>query len=469
MATAHAGSRSLGLTGRLVLAAAAVALAATACTADQPSPQARTSPTDSPAPWAAGGSPSASGASLASGASAGEVTVRQQQGKTVYWVLPGKRRLSPEVFGTASEPERTGAEQIEEATGSVKDLLQKLPLLVGIPPEARETTPAGDQVTKKPVPVGKKGKIVDGSFTVTYADRQPYDLPDAPFTTTDAVQATASFTDPQGNRYELVVDRLFQPPIPDWQTGGGVLTGAWIHGTTGTDSPLFPTSFTHGAFWGVGDVKVNGEVVDRNKWIHFMTTQIGRDESYQLATDEELPLARNDTIAGKLHHTHVIVRPIRISDDGTMTFEPVNTAHRLPNGKKQPYLHLMFEEERITQGPFGNWTPPAELAGQGEPSPTPGPSPVQGPVLDVAADEFTFDPGTIEAPAGTPITLTLKNSGELAHNLTIASLDVETPTIQPGETATVTISPQQAGELTFFCSVPGHRDAGMEGHIRLSE
>ena len=37
-----------------------------------------------------------------------DVKVKQEPGKTVYWVLPGPRRLSERVFGVPGHPLRTG-------------------------------------------------------------------------------------------------------------------------------------------------------------------------------------------------------------------------------------------------------------------------------------------------------------------------------------------------------------------------
>ena len=410
-----------------------------------------------------------SGTAPASNPSGTTVHVKQDDGKTVYWILPGKRRLSPQVFGTPAHPLRTGQAQMAAATGATKTLLRKLPLLVGIPVAARDTNPAGTSftTTKDPVPVGDNGKIVHGSFDVTYIDRQPYDLPGNPSHTDDQLKATAAFTDPAGNHYTITVKRLFQPDIPGWQTGGGVLTGAWIHGSTGTDSPLFPNTFAYGAFWGVGDLSVNGKVVDTDKWVHFMTTQTVRDRDYKLATNEELPLPADDTIAGLVHHTHVIMRPIKVAADGSMTFDPIKTAFKLPNGQTQPYLHLMFEQETMPQGPFKDWT----LGGSTTPtsgqqgSAAPGTGQQQ---FTVTAKEFSFAPNTIKVKAGQPVTIQFHNQGKLSHNIGIDELGAQSATIPPGQTVKLTFTPTKTGTFTYYCHVPGHREAGMTGNLTVS-
>jgi uncharacterized cupredoxin-like copper-binding protein len=55
-----------------------------------------------------------------------------------------------------------------------------------------------------------------------------------------------------------------------------------------------------------------------------------------------------------------------------------------------------------------------------------------------------------------------KNDGKLGHDLVIqgGGVNAKTPVFNPGETQTlkVTLKP---GKYDFFCSVPGHKDAGM--------
>ncbi|ADQ68934.1 hypothetical protein C499_06880 [Halogeometricum borinquense DSM 11551] len=294
-----------------------------------------------------------------------EVTVRQESGKTVYWVLPGERRLSPTVFGTPDNP-RFGADllefRIEQAkqlpeplSNAIPQLLQDLPSLVAVPEQAREPvdSPIAHEKLTEPTLFSDNAQITSGEFEVTYKDQRPYDRPGAPGDTPDEADLTATFTDPAENEYELQLDHIVQPPIPGYETGGGVMTGAWHHGVTGTGSPLMPKLFAYGAFWGVGNVLVNGEVAteDGFRVIHFMTTQTVRDQDYRLALDEELPLPAESTIAGRAHHTHGVVLPIRPTPDGPV-FDPVPTAFELPNGNPQPFIHAMWEQEELVNSPF---------------------------------------------------------------------------------------------------------------------
>ncbi|WP_090612752.1 cupredoxin domain-containing protein [Natrinema salaciae] len=316
------------------------------------------------------------------------VTARQEPGNAVYWVRPGPRPLSPMVFGTEANP-RTGTDlleaRIEQASRlpsplgeAVPQLLEELPFLVAAPDEAREPIDDSDgnsngsngdsiaqQRLAEPTLYSNDAEVTSGAFEISYRDHRPYDLPGQPGDTPDQVDLDAQFTDPAGNEYELEHDHVIQPPIPGYETGGGVLTGGQLHGISGTGSPLFPQVYTYGASWGVGHVTINGERAtdDGMRVIHFMTTQTVRDEQYRMALDEEMPLDPDTTIAGQAHHTHGVVLPIKPTPDGPV-YAPVPTAFELPNGETQPFVHAMWEQDEIVEGPFADWNDPDTANGR---------------------------------------------------------------------------------------------------------
>jgi plastocyanin len=79
-----------------------------------------------------------------------------------------------------------------------------------------------------------------------------------------------------------------------------------------------------------------------------------------------------------------------------------------------------------------------------------------------------FQPSSLTAKAG-KVTINFSNPASLEHNLSVESPSksvlAATPTFAGGaKTVTVTLTP---GTYKFFCSVPGHRAAGMEGTLQV--
>lgn len=85
----------------------------------------------------------------------------------------------------------------------------------------------------------------------------------------------------------------------------------------------------------------------------------------------------------------------------------------------------------------------------------------------VEGSEYKFSPAAINLTAGETIKVTFKNMGKLPHNLTVAGLGVATNTISGGQQDSVTVTPDKSGMYTFFCSVDGHRQLGMEGKVEV--
>jgi hypothetical protein len=77
------------------------------------------------------------------------------------------------------------------------------------------------------------------------------------------------------------------------------------------------------------------------------------------------------------------------------------------------------------------------------------------------ASEFQFMPGEVVVEAGS-YSGQLTNQGSIKHNITFAngdSFDVE-----PGESVPIDFS-VLAEDVSFFCAIEGHADAGMTGLI----
>ena len=91
-----------------------------------------------------------------------------------------------------------------------------------------------------------------------------------------------------------------------------------------------------------------------------------------------------------------------------------------------------------------------------------------GQTLQLAADPsgaLKFDKTSLEATAG-KVTIDFTNDSSLPHNVKFQGPGVEdegTDTIT-GSSTSLTLD-LQPGEYTFYCSVDGHRAAGMEGKL----
>jgi uncharacterized cupredoxin-like copper-binding protein len=84
----------------------------------------------------------------------------------------------------------------------------------------------------------------------------------------------------------------------------------------------------------------------------------------------------------------------------------------------------------------------------------------------VTGSEFKYDPSTLSAPADTEVTVELTNAGTIEHDFSLDEANLKV-LVQATETQTGTFN-LPAGTYTFYCSVPGHREAGMEGTLTVS-
>lgn len=82
----------------------------------------------------------------------------------------------------------------------------------------------------------------------------------------------------------------------------------------------------------------------------------------------------------------------------------------------------------------------------------------------IVAGEFFFD--IDPQPDASPIEMTLDNRGEIFHNLEIEQVPGFVMEADPGE-LDVQLIELQPGLWVIYCSVPGHRDAGMEAELTV--
>lgn len=86
-----------------------------------------------------------------------------------------------------------------------------------------------------------------------------------------------------------------------------------------------------------------------------------------------------------------------------------------------------------------------------------------GPTVAVTESEFKIVLATPKVAPG-KVTFAVKNAGHIGHDLVVSGAGVpataKTPLLAPGKTGTVSVT-LAAGTYTLYCSVPGHRAAGM--------
>jgi plastocyanin len=79
----------------------------------------------------------------------------------------------------------------------------------------------------------------------------------------------------------------------------------------------------------------------------------------------------------------------------------------------------------------------------------PGPA-GQGAMRVIMKDEV-FEPNILEVPAGSPVTIEVRNFGDESHNLTIDALDTSTGAMETGDVMTVTFTAPR-GTTEFRCT-----------------
>ena len=113
----------------------------------------------------------------------------------------------------------------------------------------------------------------------------------------------------------------------------------------------------------------------------------------------------------------------------------------------------------------------------------------------LGTDQLTFDPDTLTIPAGEPITLAFTSEAGVEHDLVIADAagvghvaddddamhahgdehgqamehDLHVAHADPGETVTTAFTIDEPGTYEVYCSVPGHRAAGMVASLTVTD
>jgi alcohol dehydrogenase (cytochrome c) len=139
-------------------------------------------------------------------------------------------------------------------------------------------------------------------------------------------------------------------------------------------------------------------------------------------------------------------------------FPSPDTADPLPRFAAELIALRLGAMEMAT--PVGAATDPAEQA-------TPAPNAGGGGTVITMVD-IAFNPAKLTIAANTDIVIDLPNTGTAVHNFNIDGKNnpsdpgIHSGDVQPGQGTTVTVN-LPAGDWYFYCSIPGHEQAGMLG------
>lgn len=88
----------------------------------------------------------------------------------------------------------------------------------------------------------------------------------------------------------------------------------------------------------------------------------------------------------------------------------------------------------------------------------------------VRASEYRFDPSAMSVPAGA-VTFRVENVGTVEHEFEIFEGEQVVDEIEglvPGLSRDLTVI-LEAGDYTYVCKLPGHEEAGMTGHLTVTD
>jgi plastocyanin len=150
---------------------------------------------------------------------------------------------------------------------------------------------------------------------------------------------------------------------------------------------------------------------------------------------------------------------------GTTAFAVVNAQDEQEHREKElAEEQATAEEEAAAEAP----APPAGAGGAQQP-PAPAGAATSLDVTSPSDGGLIFDPDSLEAQPG-GLTITYANPSPVPHSLAVEDAEAmvlgETEVFSAGEQE-VTVDDLAPGEYVFFCTVPGHREAGMEGDLTV--
>ena len=107
--------------------------------------------------------------------------------------------------------------------------------------------------------------------------------------------------------------------------------------------------------------------------------------------------------------------------------------------------------------------------------------------VTLEAAEFKFQPATIQVEAGRPVKVTMRNNGTIEHDWSVMEIPttaIKAPSqstmghdmggakqpelhmaVMNGQMVQMEFTPTRPGTFQFYCTVAGHKEAGMVGTL----
>ena len=89
--------------------------------------------------------------------------------------------------------------------------------------------------------------------------------------------------------------------------------------------------------------------------------------------------------------------------------------------------------------------------------------------IEIVAIDIDFPVKQVEAANGGGIKVNLVNEGAGLHNFVVEGLEETTKVEAAGGATASEVIALDPGDYIFYCDVPGHRAAGMEGNLTVVE
>lgn len=178
--------------------------------------------------------------------------------------------------------------------------------------------------------------------------------------------------------------------------------------------------------------------------------------TFTIAADTDVTI--NLTNKGALQHDFHMDSPKEITSDVMNGGDSTTVTLNLPAGEYDFWCSIPGHKEA---GMTGKITVGGS-AGGGEAAASGGGEAATS--AEIHTEDIKFDKTELTIAADTDVPITVTNKGALQHDFHVDKLDITSKLLNSGETDTVTIN-AKAGEYDYWCTVPGHKEAGMVGKL----